>query len=210
MLTQSVKLSSLHTLITSPPDIVAQQRSSNFKYSSAQTTQSTVNAVLRSNKKCHTESVWKGSYPFPWLFGALRKCLSSVKQCKCLPSVSVSPHLVLNKQLSRTKEKGEKDEKRKGVLDLKGACCRLGKQPDEEREQMREREGANYKSGCGLHPSTPPKHPQAASLALLQLHVWGSTLYPFPSFIPVFHRHQKTEAKARGQHRVVFLVSVKG
>lgn len=210
MLTQSVKLIIITHLDNKPTRYSCTAALQQLQIQLSTTTQSTVNTVLRSNKKCHTESVWKGSYPFPWLFRALRKCLSSVKQCKCLPSVSVSPHLVLNKQLSRTKEKGEKDEKRKGVLDLKGACCRLGKQPDEERDQMREREGANYKSGCGLNPSTPPKHPQAASLALLQLHVWGSTLCAFPSFILVFHRHQKTEAKARGQHRVVFLVSVKG
>lgn len=138
--------------------------------------------LLRSKEKCHTESVWKGSYPFPWLFGALRKCLSSVKQCKCLSCISMSPHLVCTNKLSRTKR--EEDEKREGVLDLKSARCRLGKQPGEERERMREREGGNWKSGCGPHPSTPPKHPQAASPAVLQLHVWGSTLPLSPSLVP--------------------------
>lgn len=141
-------------------------------------------ALQRSKEKCHTESVWKGSYPFPWLFGALRKCLSSVKQCKCLSSLLASPHLVWTNKLSRTKREEKKDEKREGVLDLKRACCRLGKPPDKERERMREREGANCKSRCGSHPSTPPKHPQAASSAVLQLHVWGSTLPLFPYFLP--------------------------
>lgn len=62
---------------------------------------------------------------------------------------------------------------------------------------MSEREGANYKSGCGLHPSTPPKHPQAASLAVLQLHVWGSTLCVFPSFTAFFHRHQRKKQRVK-------------
>jgi len=50
---------------------------------------------------------------------------------------------------------------------------------------MRQKLGANYKSSCALHPSTPPKHPQAASTAVLQLHFWGSILYLFPSSTPL-------------------------
>lgn len=67
----------------------------------------------RSKEKCHTESVWKGSCPFPWLFGALRKCLSSVKQCKCLSRYLGESPSSLNKQtkLSRTK-RGKKTEEK--------------------------------------------------------------------------------------------------
>ena len=55
-------------------------------------------------EKQHTESVWKGSYPFPWLCGALRKCLRSAKQCKGLRPITASPHV--ENKLSRTN--GEK------------------------------------------------------------------------------------------------------
>lgn len=79
-------------------------------------------------------------------------------------------------------------------LDLRSTRCRLGKQPGGGRERVREREGAGWKSGCGSHPSTPPKHPRAASSAVLQLHVWGST----PSFLPSFVSPK--EARGQGQH----------
>lgn len=59
---------------------------------------------------------------------------------------------------------------------------------------MREREGAGWKSGCGSHPSTPPKHPRATSSAVLQLHVWESALSLLPSFV------SPKEALGQGQH----------
>lgn len=57
-------------------------------------------------------------------------------------------------QLSRTKEEDKVKEKWEGVLDLKKKNrCRLGKQPEEEREKVGLREGENQKSGCSFHPS---------------------------------------------------------
>lgn len=96
----------------------------------------------------------------------------------------MSPHLVWT--INFQKLEGRERWGTGRCTDLKSACCRLGKQPGEESKRTREREGVNYKSRRGLHPSTPPKHPQAEPSALLQLHVWGGILYVFPSFIPFF------------------------